>query len=101
MRSAMLGADGKTDGVFAVLNKVPAFAKMKNDLVDTYEDAHELTMLSLQHEAGEFTALSKMNTLEGISSLDGWEDAIKEVNTVEGLGFPTDEIETMEDDLLA
>merc|ERR1719379_905045 len=100
MRAAMTGADGKTDGVFAVLNEVPAFAKMKNDLLDTYEDAHEITMLSLKHEAGEFKGLEKMNTLEGIDSLDGWEEAIKNVNQVKDFGFPKEEIETLEDDLL-
>merc|ERR1719252_403346 len=84
MRHAMCGADGETGGVFAVLDKVPAFAAMKNDLLDTYEDAHELTMLTLQHEAGEFTGLSKMNSLDD----------------VEGFGFPKEEIETLEDDLL-
>jgi len=100
MRHAMCGADGKTDGVFAVLNKVKQFARMKNDLFDTYEDAHELTMLTLQHEAGEFKGLEKMNALEGIETLDGWEDAIKAVNKVEGFGFPKEEILTLEDDLL-
>jgi hypothetical protein len=100
MRAAMTGADGQTDGVFTVLNQVPAFAAMKNDLLDTYEDAHELTMLSLQHEAGEFKGLEKMNTLEGIDTLDGWDEAIKSVNQVKDFGFPKDEIETMEDDLL-
>merc|ERR1719379_675223 len=100
MRHAMCGADGETGGVFAVLDKVPAFAAMKNDLLDTYEDAHELTMLTLQHEAGEFTGLSKMNTLEGLDNLDGWEEAIKTVNDVEGFGFPKEEIKTLEDDLL-
>jgi len=100
MRHAMCGADGQTGGVFEVLNKVPAFAAMKNDLLDTYEDAQELTMLSLKHESGEFKGLSKMNTLEGIDTLDGWEDAIKAVNEIPGFGFPKEEIETMEDDLL-
>merc|ERR1719313_2415356 len=100
MRHAMCGADGKTDGVFAVLNKVKQFARMKNDLFDTYEDAHELTMLTLQHEAGEFKGLEKMNALEGIETLDGWEDAIKSINDVEGFGFPKEEIQTLEDDLL-
>merc|ERR1719324_1397012 len=100
MRHAMCGADGKTDGVFEILNQVPAFAKMKNDLIDTYEDAHELTMLTLQHEAGEFTALEKMNNLEDLDSLDGYAEAIETVNKVPGFGFPKGEIETLEDDLL-
>merc|ERR1719324_1929405 len=100
MRHAMCGADGKTGGVFEILNQVPAFAAMKNDLLDTYEDAHELTMLTLQHEAGEFKGLEKMNTLEGVETLDGWEEAIKSINDVEGFGFPKEEIQTLEDDLL-
>merc|ERR1719324_602490 len=100
MRAAMCGADGKTGGVFDVLNKVQAFQLMKNDLIDTYEDAHELTMLTLKHEAGEFKGLSKMNTLEGVETLDGWEEAIKSINDVEGFGFPKEEIQTLEDDLL-
>jgi hypothetical protein len=100
MRHAMCGADGKTGGVFEILNQVPEFAKMKNDLLDTYEDAHELTMLSLQHECGEFTALEKMNSLEDLDTLDGWEQAMVKVNKVPGFGFPKEEIETLEDDLL-
>jgi len=100
MRHAMQGADGQTGGVFDILTKVPAFAAMKNDLLDTYEDGQELTMLTLKHESGEFKGLGKMNTLEGIDTLDGWEEAIQTVNAVEGFGFPKEEIETMEDDLL-
>jgi hypothetical protein len=100
MRRAMEGADGKTKGVFAVLNEVPAFAAMKNDLMDTYEDAHELTMLTLKHEAGAFDGLEKLNALEGIESLEGWDEAIDAVNKVKGFGFKSEEILTLEDDLL-
>jgi hypothetical protein len=100
MRHAMCGADGQTGGVFEVLNQVPEFAKMKNDLLDSFEDAHELTMLTLQHEFGEFTALEKMNALEDLDTLDGWEEALVKVNSVPGFGFPKEEIETLEDDLL-
>merc|ERR1719352_604510 len=93
MRHAMTGADGQTDGVFKILDQVPEFAKMKNDLLDTYEDAHELTMLTLMHEAGEFTGLEHMNNLEDLDTLDGWEEAITNVNKVEGFGYPKEEIE--------
>jgi hypothetical protein len=100
MRAAMCGADGKTHSVFKILNEVQAFQIMKNDLIDTYEDAHELTMLLLKHEAGEFKGLKKMNTLQNLDTLDGFEEAIKSVNGIKDLGFPTGEIESMEDDLL-
>jgi hypothetical protein len=100
LRAGMCGADGKTGGVFEILDKVPAFQLMKNDLIDTYEDAHELTMLTLKHEAGEFKGLSKMNSLENLDSLDGWEEAIKSVNGLKDFGFPKALADSMEDDLL-
>jgi hypothetical protein len=100
MRHAMRGLDGETGGVFEVLNQVQAFTIMKNDLLDTYEDATELTMLTLKHEAGPFKGLSKLNTLKGIDSLDGFDQAIEDVNNLDSFTFPKEEITTLEDDLL-
>merc|ERR1740138_656173 len=100
MRHAMLGASGTTHGIFHILDNVQGFAIMQKDLMDTYEDAQELTMLTLKHEAGEFTGLEKMVSLQDLDTLDGFEESIRAVNNLEGVGFPKGEIETMEDDLL-
>jgi hypothetical protein len=100
MRHAMVGAEGHGGKVFDILCQVQAFTLMQKDFLDTYEDAHELTMLTLKHEAGEFHGLEKLVTLENIDTLDGWEDAIQHVNDLDGFGFPKEEIETMENDLL-
>merc|ERR1719379_275963 len=72
MRHAMLGASGTTHGIFHILDNVQGFAIMQKDLMDTYEDAQELTMLTLKHEAGEFTGLDKMVSLQDLDTLDGF-----------------------------
>jgi hypothetical protein len=100
MRMAMTGADGKTKGVFNVIEGLSAFASMKEDLEKTSAQARQLTNDLLKHEWGEFTGLEKLLALEGNEELDGLEDAIKDVNKVESVTWPTDEIQTMEDDLL-
>jgi hypothetical protein len=100
MRTAMVGADGKTGHVFHILTKVAAFKDCRADLMDTMEDARDLTYDMLAHEVGEFTGLHSMATLKGIETLDGYDTAIEDVNNVEGFGFPEQEIETLEDDLI-
>jgi hypothetical protein len=100
MWHAMKGANGKTGSIFTILDQVKSFVIMQKDFLDTYEDAHELTLLTLKHEAGEFHGLEKLVTLESIDTLDGWEEAIKSVNDLEGFGFPKEAPDTMEDDLL-
>jgi len=100
MRAAMCGADGKTGGVFEVLNKVPAFDAMKKDLEGTIEQARQITFDLLSHEWGAFGGMSTLNDLDGLSELDGYDEAIKDVNTQEEIKFPEEEILTIEDDLL-
>jgi len=96
--TAALGANGKNYGIFEKLNEIKSFAVMKVDLMETYEDAHDLTMMVLKHEAGEFHPLEKLNTLVGIETLTGFEQTLVETNKT--TGFPKEEIQTMEDDLL-
>jgi hypothetical protein len=100
MRHAMCGADGKTKGVFSVLDGLPAFAEMKADLMATLNSARVITNELLKHECGPFTGMSKLATLEGTEELDGLEQAIKDMNKVEGIAFPKEEIQSIEDDLL-
>jgi hypothetical protein len=100
MRHAMCGADGKTKGVFSVLDGLPAFAEMKADLMATLNSARVITNELLKHEWGPFTGMSKLATLEGTEELDGLEQAIKDMNKVEGIAFPKEEIQSIEDDLL-
>jgi hypothetical protein len=100
MRQAMCGADGKTKGVFACLEGLPAFAEMKADLLSTLAEAKGITNDLLKHDFGPFKGLDRFPSLEGIDELDGLEQALKDVNKVEGIAFPTDPIETLEDDLL-
>lgn len=101
MRAAMCGADGKTGGVFAVLNKVPAFGRMKQDFMVTLKDCQVISYDLLKHEYGLFT--TKLSSVEGLDELEDYDDCLKEANECTQLVFfPNDEdIETIEDDLLA
>jgi hypothetical protein len=100
MRHAMCGADGKTKGVFACLEGLPAFAEMKADLASTLASARGMTNDLLSHDYGPFKGMSRLVCLEGTEELDGLEQAIKDVNKVEGIQFPTTTIHSVEDDLL-
>jgi hypothetical protein len=101
MRSAMTGADGKTKGVFSVLSKLgKTFDDMHADLSTSMKDAQEVTNSLLKHEWGPCTAIDQLKSTEGTDTLDGWEQAVLEVNKVEGVAWPKDTIETLEDDLL-
>jgi hypothetical protein len=101
MRMAMCGADGKTKGIFTVLGKMgKTFDTLHGDLIGTLEDARVVTNDLLTHEWGEFTGMKRIHSLVGTDELDGFDQAIEEVNKVDGVKFPDNPIETIEDDLL-
>jgi hypothetical protein len=102
MHSAMTGADGETGSVFAVLNQVQAFQRMRTDFDDTLKMAQEITYSLLKHESGIYKGMGKLQGLEGIDELEDYADALAAVNEVkEYIKFPSnDEITTIEDDLL-
>jgi hypothetical protein len=100
MRNAMCGADGKTGGVFKVLGRLPEFEGMKEDLLKTIKSARDITYDLLSHEGGPFKGMNALDELEGLSELDGYQDAINHVIQVDGINFPDGDIITIEDDLL-
>jgi hypothetical protein len=101
LRSAMLGADGKTKGVMGVLGGLGAhYEDMHKDLLDTFQDAQEVTNELLKHEWGLFKGMSKLDSLEGTDELSGFDLCIAEANKLDGVAWPKDEITTIEDDLL-
>jgi hypothetical protein len=101
MRQAMCGADGKTKGLFSVLSKLgDTFEKMHQDLIVTLDDARQITNDLLKHDCGEFMGLKRLHDMVGTDTLDGWAEAVEEVNKLPEVKFPKDPIYTMEDDLL-
>lgn len=88
IRAATTGADGETAEVFKVLGKVPECEQMKKDLLETLKHAHDLSTELLAHERGEFKKMSDLQAMEGVDELDGYDEAIKKINSVAGFGFP-------------
>jgi len=97
---AMGGSDGHPDGISAVLSKVPAVKQFQKDLDGTLEDAREISEHLLSHGYGRFTGLSKLDTVDGLDELDGYDAAIDAINKLPEVKFPNPAPETMEDDLL-
>jgi len=98
IQQALCGLDGDMGKITSQINKVPEVAHMKEDLRVTLEDAHELTMELLKHEHGEFLGLDKLDTVEGLDELDGYEHAMEGQAKV--CKFPARAPDTMEDDEL-
>merc|ERR1719436_952424 len=96
----MTGSDGKTKGVFSVIRGLSAFSELTKDLGSTLDSATGITNDLLKHEWGPFTGMDKLASLEGTEELDGVDKAIKDVNDVDTIVFPSSPIETMEDDLI-
>jgi hypothetical protein len=100
LRHAMRGGEGDTAGVFSVLKQLPSFERMRKDLMETMEDSRAISYDLLKHEEGLFEGMSKLVGLEGVDELDGYDDALADVNTLDMIKFPEKEIESIEDDLL-
>merc|ERR1719420_798483 len=98
MRAAMEGADGNTDETVKTLAKVSGFTAIQKDLKATLEDAREIAVLLLSHTEGYFTGMDKLDTLEGIDTVDGLDKAIDSANKI--VAFPSTAPDSMEDDML-
>lgn len=98
IRHGMSGADGKTGGVTAVLKGVKGFEAMQQDIEDTLQEMKDLLFTLLAHKSGEFTGFETVIEKGDVDTLDGVDDAIKQCSTQ--LKYPSEEIETIEDDLL-
>merc|ERR1719446_1458326 len=98
MRLALLGDKAAVGEVFAHLNKVTETREMALDLAKTIEDAREVTMELLGHTDGRFTGLEKLDTIEGLNELDGYDEAIEGVCKI--VSFPKQAPATMEGDEL-
>jgi hypothetical protein len=98
IKQALCGLDGDMEKITASINRVPEVAHMKEDLANTLQDAHELTMALLTHQYGEFLGLDKLDTVDGLDELDGYEQAI--VGQSKVVKFPLRAPENMEEDEL-
>jgi len=96
IKQALNGLDGKMEEMVELLGKVPEVAHMRKDLNDTMEDARELAIGLLEHENGKFEGLGKLDTIEGLDELDGFDDAIESTNKM--LEVSKEAPPTMEDD---
>jgi len=96
IKQALNGLDGDMPGMVELLGKIPEVAHMRKDLNDTMEDARELAIGLLEHENGKFTGLDKLDTVEGLDELDGYDDAVEGANKF--VEMPTEVPVTMEDD---
>jgi hypothetical protein len=98
IRHAMSGADGHTGGVTAVIKDIDGFVHMEKDIEDTLQDAKDLTFMLLSHKNGPLTGFEEVMGKGDVDTLDGVDDAIAQCG--KSLPFPTEEIETIEDDLI-
>lgn len=98
IRHAMEGSDGNVDGVAKMLTKVPAFKHMEDDIERTLEDAREIAVDLAGHTFGTFSGLNKLDTVEGLDDLDGYDKALEELSRI--VTYPTTPEDSMEDDLI-
>jgi len=94
------GGQRKGPSIFGILNSVPAIGNMQKDLAGTLEDAREIAIELLDHGYGPFSGMTKLDSLEGVDKLDGFDDALAKVCGVGGVKFPASAPDSMEDDLL-
>merc|ERR1719161_3089294 len=97
IRHAMEGSDGDCDEVVKTLKKVSAFKKMEDDISRTLEDAREIAIDLVKHEHGTFSGMNKLDSVEGLDDLDGYDAALNSLNLHVKLS-PTPP-DSMEDDL--
>jgi hypothetical protein len=97
------GEDTEDEGCFHHLDKVEAWKTMKEDIVNSFDNAKELALALLAHELGEFSDYPEDFDKENLDTLDGYEDVLAGINKCEGIAFPAKdaEIATVEDDLLS
>eukprot|EP00929_Paragymnodinium_shiwhaense_P028504 TRINITY_DN164_c3_g2_i4.p1 TRINITY_DN164_c3_g2~~TRINITY_DN164_c3_g2_i4.p1 ORF type:complete len:755 (+),score=228.60 TRINITY_DN164_c3_g2_i4:172-2265(+) len=102
IRHALLGGKGADDKNFGqvmqYLTDVPKAKNMIQDLKQTLDDAKELSLDVLQWDAGEYTGLQKLQEMQGLDELDGFEDAVTEL--AEKVKFPGATPENLEQDEL-
>jgi hypothetical protein len=98
IKDAMCGLDGDMHKIIELLHKVPEVAHMKKDLDATLEDSRKLTFQLLDHGYGKFTGLKELSTVQGLETLDGYDDAI--VGQSKVMTFPVEAPVNMEDDEL-
>ena len=68
-----MSEDDVMDKIVTLLNKVPEVVHWKKDLNATLEDACELSIAPLDHEYSKFGGLDKLDTVEGLDDLDGFD----------------------------
>jgi hypothetical protein len=106
LRMAMVGADGKTHGVFKVIRHNPddaevgPFEKLTRDLVETLTNARDLSIKLLAHDVGIFTMVDDPKFLGNLHELDGFKECMEDINSHEDIEWPVGKIHTIEDDLL-
>merc|ERR550514_1722306 len=98
MKQAMCGTSGNMEEIIEIMNKVKAVGDMRKDLNATLDDTKELCISLLDLEFGPFAGLKNLDTVEGLDELDGYDEAISSQS--DGLTFPEEAPETMEDDHL-
>jgi hypothetical protein len=81
IKQALCGLDGDMEGMVELLAKVPEVAHMRKDLAATFRDARGLAIGLLEHEYGRFPGLDKVDTVEGLDELDGFDEAIDGTNS--------------------
>jgi hypothetical protein len=96
IKQALCGLDGRMDLILELLMKVPEVKHMKADLDKTLEDARELAIGLLDHGNGKFRGLENLESIEGIDTLDGYDEALQHQCKV--VSFPRQAPECPEDD---
>jgi hypothetical protein len=96
IKQALCGLDGRMDLMVELLMKVPEVKHIKADLDSTLEDARELAIGLLDHESGKFKGLNNLDSIEGIDTLDGYDEALEHQCKV--VSFPRKAPECPEDD---
>merc|ERR1719498_1245369 len=96
---ALAGSDGKPDAIFTKFEHAAEWKSVQSDLNGTLEDAHNLVIGLLSDESGSFKGLSMLKNTSGIDQLDALPGLIEDLSK-EGLTFPKNVGDTMEDDEL-
>eukprot|EP00929_Paragymnodinium_shiwhaense_P039267 TRINITY_DN2064_c0_g1_i1.p1 TRINITY_DN2064_c0_g1~~TRINITY_DN2064_c0_g1_i1.p1 ORF type:complete len:349 (-),score=71.82 TRINITY_DN2064_c0_g1_i1:73-999(-) len=100
MRLALLGGNTSlpTDNAIKDMKAVEEIVAMIEDLNTTLADAKELSMRVLEHNDGPFDGLKKLQTMEGLSELDGFDAAVSALS--KAVPFPSKTPESLEEDRL-